>query len=214
MQNYTDSNSRSPPAPGGVITRAQTNVHNDTAQPALTSGFGSVMEKERHLQSAIETYLNDASTPNGGQRDRILRNQHSTLGANIALLEQRYESLPRPARFLAHPQHPFTTVARRGPAPHDGALADLIAQHSELVTDITMLIALAPDGQRGELILGEVCRNHEEMAWMLSALRNEDDTASRARQPEPKTLQPADAAYAHENWDNEGGHSSAPTKRT
>ena len=50
-----------------------------------------------------------------------------------------------------------------------------LSQHTSLLTDIEALIECAPDGQRGELILNEVGRNHEEMAWILTSLLRGDD---------------------------------------
>lgn len=205
MQNTTDSDSRSPPQFGGVITRAQSGPGNDTAEPSLTSGFGAVIEKEHDLQSATEESFGHVRGHRTTEIDRILHHQHSRVGANIALLEQRYEALPKPERFVnwcdrtrapakpRHTQRDKTTL-----------LPDLIARHTSLLADIDALIGCAPDGQRGELILTEIGRNHEEMAWMLTALLKEDETLARFANDGVGQASRS-TAQAQENWDNEGG---------
>lgn len=204
MPNPTDS--RSPPHSGGIITRAQTDRQNDTAQPPLTSGFGAVIEKEHDLKSATEGSLGHVNGEHATELDRILRHQHSRLGANIALLEQRYEALPSPERFVNwnERRHPPSAARRTEDRDETELLPDLIARHTGLLADIEALIRCVPDGQRGELILTEVSRNHEEMAWMLMALLNEDATRASfvdegGRRAAKSTRQ------AEENWDNEGG---------
>jgi hypothetical protein len=83
-------------------------------------------------------------------------------------------------------------------------LPDLIARHTQLLADIETLIGCAPDGQRGELILTEVSRNHEEMAWMLTALLKEDETVARFAADGGNQVTDS-TRRAQENWDNEGG---------
>lgn len=205
MQNTPDSDSRSPPQSGGVITRASTGPGNDTAQPSLTSGFGSVIEKEHGLQSATECSFGHVSGDHAADIDRILRQQHSRLSANIALLEQRYEALPNPERFASwHNRSRPPAAPRRTPRAGTELLPNLIAQHNSLLADIESLIACAPDGQRGELILTEVGRNHEEMAWMLAAVLRQDETVLRGTN-EPSGGSSGGTRRAQENWDNEGG---------
>jgi hypothetical protein len=151
MQNPADRDSRSPPPFGGAVTRAQTDPENTTAQPALTSGFGTVIEKEHALQDATQSSLGRVLGQHAPELDRILRHQHARLGANIALLEQRYEALPNPERFVSWNDR------RRPPARprhHEGRgeielLPDLIARHTGLLADIEALIHCVPDGQRG-----------------------------------------------------------------
>ena len=206
MQNITDSDSRSPPQTGGVVTRAQSDSANDTAQPSLTSGFGAVIQKEYDLRTATEESRGQVSGHRALDMDRILRHQHSRLGANIALLEQRYEALPNPERFV--------TWGNGGNAPsrlpaaeryNDGILPGLIELHTTLRGDIEALIGCAADGQRGELILTEVSRSHEEMAWTLIALLKEDESMARLTD-NPAGSGEATTRRAQERWDNEGGH--------
>lgn len=162
----TASDGPQPRQPRSVVTRAQAESQNNTAQPPLTSGFGAVIEKEHDLQNATENSFAGVDGPHGAGLDRILRQQHSQLGANLALLKQRYEALPDPGRVAV------SDPRRRQPHPPRGAgpLPDLIARHTDLQADLAALIACGSDGQRGELILAQVSRQHEEMAWRLTAL--------------------------------------------
>ena len=160
---------------GGTTTRARPGVDN-TAQPSLTSGFGAVMEQEGNIQSATERGLGTDKGPNSAAIDRVLRNQGVRLGANIALLAQRYEMLPHPVRFESlHRRHGPLTLAPQATASGAGdTLPSLIAQHRSLLRKIEMLIRQRPDGQRGEIILAEIARNHVEMASILATLINEN----------------------------------------
>lgn len=175
--------------------------HPDTAQPSLTSGFGAVIEKEQSLQGATEGALGCVGGAHAAQADRILRHQNTRLGANIALLQQRYESLPLPERFLQI-QPP---VPAQSPPHATGPIADLLARHNGLLAEIETLIDCAPDGQRGELILREVSRNHDEMAWMLTALLREDESVAHFAETRNSPPVSVVATRAHETWDNEGG---------
>lgn len=205
MQHTTDNDSRSPPQFGGVTTRAPTGSLNDTAQPSLISGFGAVIEKERDLQTATEGSFGQVTGNHSAEIGRILHHQHSRIGATIALLEQRYEALPNPERFVSWRDR-SKPPAKPGRMEGDGTelLPDLIARHTNLLADIEALISRAPDGQRGELTLREVSRNHEEMAWMLTALLKEDETTARFNS-EADGHASGSTSLAHESWDNEGG---------
>lgn len=205
MQSTNDSDSRSPPQSGGVVNRAPTGALNNTAQPSLTSGFGAVLEKEHDLQTATEGSSRFLSGHQAREIDRILHHQHSRLGANIALLEQRYEALPNPQRFvnwndLSRPP----TKPRRTQSNEAELLSDLIARHTDLLASIEALIGCAPDGQRGELILTEVSRSHQQMAWRLTALLKEDEAVARLAN-DPGGQAPRSTTQAQENWENEGG---------
>lgn len=206
MQDTTRRDSRSPPQLIGVVTRAETDLENNTAQPPLTSGFGSVIQKEHDLQDLTENSLRHVTGGHAVEIDRILRHQQSRLGANIALLEQRYETLPNPERFVSWSDrhHPPATPRATEPGDEAELLPDLVARHTSLMADIEALIGCGPDGQRGELILIEVRHNHEEMAGMLTALLKED--ATRASFVEEGSGRPSKSTQqAEENWDNEGG---------
>lgn len=210
LPHHSETNSQSSPAAGGVTTRAETHSDHDTAQPSLTSGFGAVIEKERELRVATENSLRHVPGTNAEEIDRLLVHQHGRLGANIALLEQRYESLPQPQRFVHW--HGGASSAEAEPSDQAGAsdrLPALIARHTVLQADIDALIACDPDGQRGELILNEIRRHHAEMAGALSAVLSGELTA-----PSQATKVPVDASgvtyRAQERWDNEGGPARPP----
>ncbi len=211
MHTSSPFESHSPSPAGSTTTRAVTGL-DDTAQPPLTSGFGSVMEREQDIRSSTTERLGVDNGPKSAAIDRILRHQQLQLGANIALLEQRYEMLPHPTRFATLPAtHGRLSHARGAAVAPDAAslLPNLVAQHISLLRAIEALITQRPDGQRGELILTEIARNHEEMAWMLTALINEDDSV-RDLVPIPVTasLPAAPKAEASEaDWENEGGAS-------
>ena len=193
----------------GTTTRATAGI-DDTAQPPLTSGFGAVMEQERDIRSATAGYLAIDHGPQSASIDRLLRRQEAQLGANIALLEERYEMLPHPNRFrtLHTPKIRPPTARRTVPGKRDDFLPSLVARHVELLRDIVALQTHRPDGQRGELILAEIARNHEEMAQMLTTWIKEDDSArDLLRVPTTAVVAPAAAApsVTVARWENEGG---------
>jgi hypothetical protein len=206
----TDFGSTSRQSLGGTTARASES--DDTAQPPLTSGFGTVMEQERDIQAATGAQLGTDHSPQSAAIDRILRDQQAQLGANIALLEQRYETLPQPERFQALPPEEIrlSHSPRPAGATMDRAvfLPNLIEQHLNLLRHIEALIARRPDGQRGEIILAEIARNHEDMAWMLTALIKEDEFV-RDSIAMPTIARGPGAALApsEANWENEGGAS-------
>jgi hypothetical protein len=206
MQNNPDSNSRSPPQFGGAVTRAQTDPENTTAEPALRSGFGAVIAKEHALQDATERSVGYIVGPHATRLDRMLRHHHSRLGANIALLEQRYEASPSPERFLSWGARRDPPASPRRGEGRNGIelIPDLIGRHAGLLADIRALMSSAPDGQRGELILTEVGHNHEQMAWMLMALLKDDDCVKHIA-PDAAGDAAREARGAEDNWVSDGG---------
>lgn len=217
MQYITDSDSRSPPPSGGIVTRAQSDAQNTTARPPLTSGFGAVIEKEHDLQTAIEGSVGQVSGAHAVEIDRILRHHHAQLSANIALLAQRYEALPSPERFVSWTSRRHSLEAPRPPGHYDEIelLPELISRHNSLLASIEALIGCGHDGQRGELILSEISRNHEEMAWMLTALLKEDATAMRTPgeggESASPTLDPAESRWVTEGGADHQTQSGAPS---
>lgn len=159
-----------------TVTRAPDAADDRTAQPALNSGFGGVMEQEHDLQSSTDDYLGAVNGRHSRAIDHILRDQQTRLTANIALLEQRYETLCRAARpdLQPGPLGQATTHPAIAVAASIRLLPNLVAQHLGLLRSIDTLIAERADGQRGELILKQVARAHEEMASTLTALLKED----------------------------------------
>lgn len=204
MQNTTRLESRSPPSHDLAETRASLAAHNTTAEPPLASGFGALIDKEHSLRSAIADRYGLIGGKHAAALARILRRQEFQLDANIALLEQRYEG-------ISTGEHPTEVddgdaSAPSGPASYEAGevLCDLVVRHASLLADIDALLQRGPDGRRGELILTEVRRNHEEMAWVLNALLSEEQTAARVA--EDHRVRAAGAmGRAQENWDNEGG---------
>jgi hypothetical protein len=213
MHSFTRTDSRSPPSSDRTITRATIGPARATAQPSLTSGFGSVMEQEHDLQSSTEGYLGAENGPHSNAIDRILRNQQLRLGDNIGLLEDRYEMLPHPARFhvLRGRPSPLTKSRRATVAPESaGVLPNLVAQHLNVLGKLTTLIAHSSHGDHGELILNEVARNHEEMAWRLTALLKEDESArEREHIPVVAAATGPTVGTAEGTWENKGGAPSS-----
>jgi hypothetical protein len=185
----------------------------DSAAPqtrqAFTSGFGAVMEQENDLLSSTDECLGTDIGSHAASVNRILREQRTRVGVNVSLLEQCYETLPSPARFegLQGRFGPPTTASRAGPAlENDGLLQDLVARHLHLRDNIELLAAHDPQGPS---IMAEVARNHEEMAWMLTALLKEDESVrDRMSPPIIAVVAPGVTPGTTEgNWENEGGAS-------
>lgn len=171
------------------------------------------MEKEHTLQASTEESLGTVEGPHSTSVDRILRNQRLRLDENVGLLEDRYELLPHPARFRAlQGKLPSLAKSVRDSTAHEttGALSNLVAQHVEVRENIATLIALSPHGQHGELNLNVMAHNHEEMAWMLTALLKED---AWARDMVPTHLTAgvtSERKTSEASWENEGGATSSP----
>ena len=185
------------------------------AQPPLPSGFSAVIKKEYDLQAITEGSLRHVTGHHSAEIDRILRHQQSRLSANIALLDERYEALPGPERLASRNERHQVTNPTLGFEDRDESqvLPDLVTRHACLQTDIEGLIERAPDGQRGKLILREVSRNHEEMAWMMRALLKEDATSVPMAE-DGGDRAPRGASQAEESWDNEGGPTRSSRQRT
>ncbi|HUR56295.1 MAG TPA: hypothetical protein VM029_01200 [Opitutaceae bacterium] len=195
VSTQVDSSSIAPL--GGTTTRARAGF-DDTAEPAATSGFGALMEQEEDIQSATEGYLGVDHGRNSEAIDCILRQQATRLGANIALLDQRYGLLPHPGRGQTlHGQHARLSHSNGMAAAGDvGALPSLVAKHLDLLRKIAVLMDQRPDGQRGELILAEVARNHEQMAWTLTAFINEDESVRGVVRAPATTATPVPCSLA------------------
>lgn len=179
---------------------------NDVRSPSpFISGYGVVMKQEHALQSSIGKALGALGGPHAAAMGRVLRHQRVRLRTNIALLEHRYGSLPHPERFQALHRmlSPLSKTRRVAADPEQPEiLSALVAQHLNLTTSIDRLLARRRDVQRGEVNLAEVAKNHDEMAWMLTALIKEGETvrigAARADDgPRP--------GLAEMDWENEGG---------
>jgi hypothetical protein len=162
-----------PPLAGVTVERVTTGSNLLATPRPLSNRFGDVLKEERALQAATEKYLGADHGLHASAMDRILRDQYTRLGANIAILEQRYKTEPAASRDRAlqasRPPASGSGNCAIEPAKH-GWLRELAVQHQTLLASVERLLADGSDGQRGALILTEVVHNHEEMAWMLTAL--------------------------------------------
>src|SRR4051812_34145327 len=91
--------SRSSTSFSSTMVATPSTRENHLEQHSRLSGFGSVMEQERDLQTSTTGYLGVDNGIHAVAIDRMLRNQGERLEGNITLLEQRYEMLPQPSRF-------------------------------------------------------------------------------------------------------------------
>jgi hypothetical protein len=183
------------------------------AGPALTSGFGAILEQEHELQAATSEYLGVVSGPRSTEIDRVLRIQQAQLRATIELLEQRYEMLPHPRRFEALRDGPASRSKKRL-STHSGnrsRLGALLAQQQHVLRNVMTLLEQGPDSQRGELMLAQVARNHEEMAAALATLLHDHISAHDPGLIPVVAASPATAAVGttEATWENEGGPSRA-----
>lgn len=169
------------------------------SRPPLTSGYGVLFEKEERLRSAVCDRIGEAHGGHGSDLRRILRRHQKLLEANQTLLRRRCDELPCGSRFgaLRNP-HPHWPLARGSdPLEERSALGDLVARHASLIGDIEALVSRAAGRERAEPLLVEMEQNHEDMAWMLTALINEDDDALLDAQ--------GDLSAEEERWETEGG---------
>lgn len=204
MPDVTPIDARSPPHRSLTETRASKASDKCTAEPPLASGFGLIIDKEHALRTSLADWAGRIGGNRAADVEGILRQQQYQMDATIALLEQRYEG------FSTGEHAAKTDNVRRSatsaPTSYEAGdvLRDLGGQHASLLVDIDALLERAPDGQRGELILAEVKRNHEEMAWVLTASLREDATAEKLTEKNHARVAGA-TSWAQENRDNEGG---------
>ena len=201
--NTTGLDARSPPEPQIPDALASIAAKNTTAEPPLGSGFGSLIDREHTLRGTLAECDGRIEGNHAADVERILQHQVLQMDANIALLEQRYEGIANGIPVVASIADRLPPGSEPGSYGAGDILPDLRGQHASLMADIDVLLERSPDGQRGELILAEVKRNHEEMVWMLTALLSEDATAAPAEAKNARTA--GTMSRAQENWDNEGG---------
>lgn len=172
--------------------------------PAITptKGFGPLLEEEHALQVSNADNLLFVAGPRASAIRRLLEDQQGRIAGGIGLVEKRVETLPYPERFhsLAHHR---VAPADGMPEPRETGLAGLAHQHLSLQSGLLSLIEHRPAGGQPELLLVAAARNHEEMARMLTALLNEDDTV-RDRVNGP-IIAHAPSNPAEARWENEGG---------
>jgi hypothetical protein len=174
--------------------------------PAAASGIGAVLEQERDLLSATDSFLNGRNGQVSARLHALLREQQAQLGAKIVLLKQRYQ-MPVRAITADSAQAPNESARAELAPENQGSLSVLIAQHRTVLGTVASLIMRGHDGLRGNLILKEVASTHEEMATQLSDLLAENPDLADAIVPiAPPT--PSEA-----RWENEGG-AADPEVRT
>lgn len=192
-------------SPGGRTMRARVDA-DAMDYPRLTSGFGAVREQEEDAQSSTKGYLGFDRGPNSAAIDRVLLHHGTRLGANVGLLEQRYRMLPHPDRFQSldktHPR--LSTPSRTATATAGGLLPHLVGLHLNLLRKIEALVDQHSDGPRGEVLLAQIARSHEEMAWVLLALLKEGESV-RDSVPFPVIAGAPQLAPSEARWENEGG---------
>ena len=153
-------------------------VTSQLAEPANlppTRGFGPLLEQEHALEVSVRDNLLFVAGPRAADIRQELETQQGRIAGGISLLEERVDTLPCPERFHALTHHRPLTVAGM-PAARRTGLADLASQHLNLQTGILTLIEHRPEGGRPERLLVAVARSHEEMAGMLQALLNDNET--------------------------------------
>ncbi|HUR57153.1 MAG TPA: hypothetical protein VM029_05560 [Opitutaceae bacterium] len=158
------------------MARVDSGPDDPVTRPSLTSGFAVVIEHEHDIRAATTGYLADQDAWRSDALERLLRQQQTQVAANIALLKQRYEMLPHPERFQAlHQTLPRLSKSRGKTETRERAspLTALITEHVRLLESIDRLIARGREQHHAEHLLAEVARNHEEMAWELTALRGD-----------------------------------------
>lgn len=206
MHLHTHGAPRSSPPIAPAVGQGGLESSSENPSPLLVSGFGSVMEKELDLQYSTNEYVKSLVLSAQDELGRILREQQTRLYTNITLLEHRHEMLPHPERFASLPSKITEMPEWENPpiaSEHSAMLLDLSDQHRQIQTDIESLISQGHDGQRGELMLLQVARSHEEMAWVLRSLLKEDVTERN------EAVQPIDViptvGTTEAGWENEGG---------
>jgi len=163
----------SPASVGGLAPLASDSSPAPTVAP--TRGFGPLLEQEHALEVSVRDNLMFVGGPRAADIRHLLEGQQGRIAGGISLLEERVDTLPYPQRFHALP-HRRPLAPAGMPAPRPTGLAELASQHLNLQTGILTLIEHRPEGGRPERLLVAVARSHEEMAGMLQALLNQDDT--------------------------------------
>lgn len=172
----------------------------EASPPPAASGIGAVLEQERDLLAATDSFLNGQNGPLSAALHSALREQRSQLGGKIELLKQRYQ-MPPSAIAADSAQGPTESVRAEIAPENMGALSVLIAQHRTVLGAIASLIIQGFDGRRGKLILTEVASSHEAMATDLNHLLAENPSLADSAAP----VVPPTRAEAR--WENEGGAS-------
>ena len=175
------------------------------------------MEQEHDLQSSTQGYLGAARGPHSNALDRILRNQQVRLGANLALLEKRYEMCRTPRAFQApRKASSVDQGAARGRVTKSTAGCQSRRATPEPARKMAALIAQAPlvsalntDPDRD----GAQSRGD---GLDVEALLKEDEFVSRSgsRSRARAGIDAAAMGIMEGNWENEGGASPSSPRRS
>jgi len=154
--------------------------HNRSTPEVLSRfnhGYGTMIEQEHMLQSSVSEIARASAMQYSANLKSILKSQLEQIGSAIFFLEQRCRSLPIPDRFRVLMQEHFILAEQSGePGSSADTVKDLIARHINLVCSLETLIARSAQHHTAELILSEVVRRHEEMAWTLAGLLQEESS--------------------------------------
>ena len=184
--------------------------------PAVTSGFGTVLQAEHLLSSAIEAAVATLEGIHALPVARILREHLVRVSTVAAALEASYQRLPLPQRFLALKAGiPVRTHGRTNPLPRVALepLGQLAEAHERLARQ---LANLAQREQSGDASLGDVfghaSRQHEAMGGTLHAVvsQNAADLRAGAAAPTAPALPDPQAQRRESRWENEGGAQGPP----
>ena len=175
----------------------------------VSGGFGSLIEEEHELHSAIGGRLHTMTGPHENNVDRILGYHRGQIDKILGLLATRMAGLPHPDRFHAlDAGAPLLTHSRRATPPDQPLLlGKLVDLHRHLLWSIEAMLEKDQHAFRDGRLLAEIAQRHDDMAWMLTALLNEDVHAADAE------LSPIIAFdspslrsdVAEQNLDNDGG---------
>lgn len=157
------------------------------------------------MQAAVEVVRSEANGPRAKDLVRILDGQQTQLSTGIAALDRRCDELPHAERFhRLEWRHPAPDQTRRSPAtgPAVHGLEGLAAMHLELAANIREVMEHHLKEQ-AEPALEGVARDHEEMAWVLSALTHEGEFVEGGFAPDP--VRPPNQTTGESRWENEGG---------
>lgn len=183
--------------------------------PGFTVGFATLIEGEAELARALGAAARGLEGPRASATARIFEHQVRQLDAVVALLMQRRAQFPLPQRFERDAaQHPRATQHHAGVGQTEApTLAGFHRRHLAFATRLGELVASTASGANREELLREAKQFHEEMAWMLAALINEDLTAERRPRPFPPDS-PFGRRPELERWETDGGGIAPPGLRS
>jgi hypothetical protein len=181
--------------------------------PAVTSGYGAIMEQEQVLLSSTRGFREVSRGPHSTSIDRMLNDQLPEIRRTIELLEQRYLALPIPTRFEAlHDGLAPLLQHHRRAAATDGSrvLLKLVEQHRRVIENIDTLILKGAARHYSEVILADVAYQHEEMMGKLIELIKKHVGVHDETSPPVIGGIKATPGTTEAGWENEGGAPRGP----